>query len=288
MAPYLQNFEEQGGTIVIIFGEQPSLETLAFLGLPELLHVADLSNLSLSEIAQPDLSNPFFENIFETEEERLEMPMAFNTVNWPSTGGGILNYKSGAPFVSRSRNENIFYIGAPLKDKYTNFHRQALFVPVMYRLAALSQSISDQLYYYINDARITIKKGDISAEDIMKLQRSDQEIIPSQFISGNKVVLELPKYTLQPGFYDLEKNKKTEKVVAFNYNKEESRLEQVTSKTLNNIFNGNAALYEETSLDSFKTALKERTQGKALWKYCLALALAFLLAEILLIRLVKS
>lgn len=282
--PYLQQYVENGGTIVLIFGEQPVIEAFDFLNLPESLKLADTHSSIPEKIAQPDLSNPFFMNVFESKEEDIYMPQSYNTVSWGSTGMNILNYRDGSPYFSRSSKDNVYYLGAPLKDKFTNFHKQALFVPIMYRLAALSQSYNEQLYHYISDAQIEMKKEGITAEDILKLERENQEIIPTQFIVGNKVFLEVPKFILSPGFYDLKEDDKTAKVLAFNFNKEESRLDQYTQDELNSLLGNQAKIFDEDNLASFSQQLRDRQQGEELWKYCLILALLCLLAEVLFIR----
>src|SRR5690606_17388036 len=161
------------------------------------------------------LSNPFYNNIFESADETIAMPTAFSTVTWRGAGMDILTYANGIPYMSRSTADNIYYIGGPLRNEFTNFHHQALFVPVMYRLAALSQSVSEDLYHYINQPQFAIKKGSITARDVAKLMRGDQEIIPSQMILGNRVVFEVPKYTLVPGFYALENIEGVHKTLAF-------------------------------------------------------------------------
>ncbi len=287
LIPHLQQYVEDDGHVVIVFGEQPSLDHFSFFGLPEPLRPSNAGNLSLQRIAQPDLSNPFFDNIFEATGEAIAMPTAVGTVAWGSAGMDILVFSNGTPYISRSVLDNLYYIGGPLRDEFSSFHNHALFVPIMYRLAALSQSVSEDLYHYIDQPQFAIKKGSITSHDVAKLASGSQEIIPSQMILGNRVVFEVPKYTLAPGFYSLENIEGLQKTLAFNYNKTESYLEQMTIKELNDYFGGSATIYDNSSVDTFRAAIKERNEGRGLWKHCLMLALSFLLIEILLIRLMK-
>lgn len=287
IVPYLQQYVEGGGTVAIVFGAEPDPEALSFLSLPEHLQRANTAVIAFNTVDQPDLSNPFFANIFEGTDEKMEMPQAFNTVNWRSAGMDLLKYKNGMPYVSRSVKENVFYIGGPFKDEFTNFHKQAIFVPIMYRLAALSQSISDKLYHYINDPQFSTKKEEVSMQDVLKLKSDEEEIIPALMIAGNRAIMEVPKHTLNPGFYTLTKGDSVVQTLAFNYNKAESYLEQLSRKELSDIFGGEAKVYEEGNVDTFKAEIKELHEGKALWKNCLALALLFLLVEIMLIRFLK-
>lgn len=287
LIPHLQQYVEEGGHVVIVFGEHPSLERFSFMRLPEHFTLNNVENLPLQPIAQPDLSNPFLENIFEATDEAIAMPMAANTVTWSGAGMDILTYNNGVPFVSRSVGGNIYYIGGPLRDKFSNFHNHALFVPIMYRLAASSQSVSEDLYHYIDEPQFAIKRGGITTRDVAKLVRDSQEIIPSQMVLGNQVVFEVPKYTLEPGFYKLQNIENVQKTLAFNYSKAESYLDQMSVKELSDYFGGVATIYDNSSVETFKATIKERNEGRSLWKVCLMFALAFLLIEILLIRLMK-
>lgn len=283
--PVLQEYIEKGGAVVIIFGEKPSLISYSFLRLPEVFSLANIGDTpSLQNIDQPDYNNPFYQNIFNSAEENIEMPQAINTVNWRTDGNKILSYRNGVPFITESTKDNVYLIGTPLDDRYTNFHRQALFVPVMYRLAALSQSGSEKLYYEISDPQIQLKKENIEPNSILKLQRDEMEIIPSQFAVNNTVILEIPKFTLSPGFYSLMNDEDTLRNLAFNYNKEESLLKQLGEKELGEIFENKVKIYTEDKTEAFKTELQELYTGKQLWKYCLGLALFFLLLEISFIR----
>src|SRR5690606_38564726 len=113
-------------SLLIIFGENPDLAGYSSLGLPETFNSLHQSQETAASLAQPDLNNPFFESIFDSSDERIEMPTAISTVTWRGGGTNILSYDNGKPFVSVSARENVFYIGGPFREGYTNFHKQAL------------------------------------------------------------------------------------------------------------------------------------------------------------------
>lgn len=282
--PVVSQYMARGGSLIIVFGESPDLANYKSMGLSENFILSQNSEVTQNNLDQPDFNNPFFENIFDSSNERIEMPTASNVVTWRTQGRSILNYHNGTPFISGSTDENVFYIGAPLKDKYTNFHRQALFVPVMYRLAVLSLTKGERLYYDISDAQLQLKKEKIETTDILKLQRENTEIIPSQYIIDNTVYLEVPKFTLKPGFYHLINNNDQVRTFAFNFNKDESILDQLSENEISHLFGGEVKIYSGAGMTGFRDDIKEVFTGKELWKYCLGLALFFLLLEIVLIR----
>jgi hypothetical protein len=89
------------------------------------------------------------------------------------------------------------------------------------------------------------------------------------------------------GHYDLFSGQKLIAAVAFNYDRRESQMRMLDEKQLN-------LLMEENQIRNFQTVdasspgltkkLRQVTEGIYLWKYCIMIALAFLLAEILLLR----
>jgi hypothetical protein len=77
--------------------------------------------------------------------------------------------------------------------------------------------------------------------------------------------------------------------LAFNLNQKESLLDAYSGKEIIESLgqNGRVSLFEASTADTFHSEIKERYLGTPLWKYCLILALIFLLAEVLLIRFMK-
>lgn len=102
-------------------------------------------------------------------------------------------------------------------------------------------------------------------------------------------MLELPRFSMQAGFYHAAVGRDTVGLFAFNLNNSESLLRQWKGEEVREQLGGsdNIALFEATSAETFSNEIKARYLGKPLWKYALVLALFFLLVEILLIRFLK-
>jgi hypothetical protein len=116
-----------------------------------------------------------------------------------------------------------------------------------------------------------------------------QEIIPSQRYRAGKIFMDIPKFTLNPGFSYITTRKDSLGLLAFNLEKAESQMTVFTVKELDKLVAGqkNISIFEPGSRQAFGNEIKARYLGEPLWKYCLALALLFILAEILLIRFLK-
>ena len=285
LANELNDFVDQGGALCILPDGKPDLESYKNI----LTSIIPLGNdTSRVEISMPDFSDPFFENIFESKDEQMDMPDALPVLNWRGQQADILRLRNNVNFLSAFRSEGIVFIMAsPLDDQFTNFHQHALFVPVMYRIAAMSKKSFEKLYYEINEPIIRLRLDSLQKQDIFVLANMETELIPNQRINTNEILLEMPKNTLNPGFYNLKHGDKTDAVLAFNLEKEESYLEQLSSDEIKSNFSSykNVTIFETNDADNLSNEVKKNKFGVPLWKYAIIISLLFLLAEVLLIRL---
>jgi hypothetical protein len=106
---------------------------------------------------------------------------------------------------------------------------------------------------------------------------------------GDRLLLELPRFSVSQGFYYVTHSSDTLDLVAFNLEKKESMLEQFSGEEIKTALGGgnHISIFQATSTETFSNEIKERYLGTPLWKYALLLALIFLLAEVLLIRFFK-
>ncbi len=282
----LNNFLAADGTLLIIPAGDPVINSYKML-------VPGAEALSKDSLIigmmPPDLSMPFFENIFETTDERIAMPQALPVMTWRGQQYDLLRLRNNLPFLSefRERGGTIFMLAAPLDDAFTTFHRHALFVPVMYRMAMLSKRYFEEPYFIINEPVIALRIEDLDKRDIFRLRSGDQELIPDQRISANELVMEIPKNIIRPGFYNLVLGNDTKTTLAFNLHKAESKLEQMKKDEIVKAFEGyeNVTIFDVKDAGNFSKEVKKNKFGVPLWKYAIVLSLLFLLAEILLIRL---
>lgn len=324
--PYIQDFLAVGGHVLYI---PPASGNMAFLkevtGNPNL--VAGRINLSDSvapakvPLANPDLANPFFSNMFEGESGNFEMPVAARFMGQNLRGEALLRYKTGEPFLlslskayihtETAASDPIFLFTTPLRSEFTSLFRHAIFVPVMYRLASMSKSMNNQLYYYADVSTITLEtvnfagsqeeergavKNDAGPRYLYKLRREEQEVIPLQRVAGGRLFMEVPQDVVQPGFYDLVRIEESTAgsngedmpllSLAFNVEKQESLIEQYSIGELQEKFDNsaNVKIYEAEDIDAFSELVRKQHTSISFWKYTLLLALFFLLTEILLIR----
>ena len=282
----LNNHIDQGGSLLIIPAKSPDISSYQKTIFSIQPAINDSSRVNLSP---PDLANPFFENIFETTNSRIDMPNAQPVIGWSGQQLNLLKLRSNIDFLSGfNRNGIVFALASPLTDEFTSFHRHAIFVPVMYRIASLSKQTFEPPYYNINFTTINLKLDSLNKQDIFKLQdtNQEQELIPNQRISVNELIMEMPKNTLQPGFYNLATENRIRSTLAFNLDKSESDLDQLTIDEIKESIgqNSQVTIFEVNDADNFLNEVKKNKFGVPLWKYAIILSLVFLLAEVLLIR----
>ncbi len=245
-----------------------------------------MENAGMQELDKPDYQNPFFENVFEEQSPSLSMPRARQAWSWGSDRSALLKFKDGAPFLSRIGNT--YVMAAPLDQAWSDFQTHALFVPVMYRIAASGHRISQKPYYLLSERLATIQMDSLAGDAPVTLS-GKQEIVPAQRRNGDRVIMEIPRFSIDAGFYTARIQSDTLGLIAFDMDKRESMLDQWTPEEVKSMLGGgkNISIFQPEARGSFTNEIKERYLGRQLWRYALLAALVFLLAEVLFIRFMK-
>ncbi|HEY5826663.1 MAG TPA: BatA domain-containing protein [Cyclobacteriaceae bacterium] len=281
---FINASKDKSNSVFIIPATEPDLNSykavLPFLGLTL------AKEQPQEELERPDFENPFFENVFEEKTNSLAMPRARKILQWGQDRSAIMKFKDGQPFLAQTGN--LFVLASPLDKNFTDFYNHALFVPVMYRMATSVKKDQQKLYYTLTESLIKIKADSLFGEEPVRLMGS-QEIIPPQRKTGDQVLIEIPKFSINAGYYGVMFKKDTLGLVAFDLDKRESALAQFSAKEVKDLSGGGdlISVFEVVSPEAFGNEIKERYLGTPLWKYALILALGFLLAEVLLIRFLK-
>ncbi|HEY3405978.1 MAG TPA: BatA and WFA domain-containing protein [Ohtaekwangia sp.] len=282
----ISDYVAKAGAVLVIPGAQPDAGSFSnMVQLP--LKVID--NTAQAELDRPDFTNPFFENVFEEKSISLLMPKASKVVDWGNDRSAILRFKNDVPFLSRfNRFGTVYLMSCALQPAFTDFYNHALFVPVMYRIAAASKRNTIKPYYNLSESFIQLRVENLSEDIPLKLS-GKEEIIPVQRKVGENVFLDIPRFSMSEGFYKVVSKQDTVGLLAFNLSRNESLMDQFTAGDIvKSIGAGNnVSIFEARTTGAFSNEIKERYLGTPLWKYALILAICFVMAEILLIRFLK-
>ncbi|MCE7059615.1 BatA domain-containing protein [Dyadobacter sp. CY343] len=297
----LQDFVRKGGSLALLPSANPQAESyggfLANLGVRG-LNVAGNAAPNPVDLAAPDRNNPFFSDVFEEsvrQEMNLNLPTASTVLSWSSLGQPLLSLRNGQVYLSQisAGLGKLYLFAAPLNPEYGKVAQHAIFVPVMYKIAAASVRAQRTSFKFDEDP-ISLSVTGTEANSIYKLRRNKTEVIPVQRLAGNQLLLGIPQGDqlgegLAAGYYELVKNDKTEQIIALNHNSAESKLQYYSPTELRTLFAGqkNVQVFDRIDDDAFATAFQQQNMGTYLWKYFLYAALFFLLLEIALIRLMK-
>jgi hypothetical protein len=306
----LERFVQQGGSLTIIPPTNPDmaaygpfLSTLG-IGRVQASSITPSSTPSPLPIADPDRRSPFFRDVFQQsyQADRLNMPSAAPVWRW-SAGERLLSLRDGSPLLTQSkvgggnRQGTVYVLANPLTNQYGNLAEHALFVPIMYKMAALSVR-AQRTAYSFDDNLISIPISNPTERAVYKLKRDKLEIIPVQRVVGNQLLLEMPKsnelaagQNIESGYYELQNNQgKTEQLLAFNHGNQESAMDFYSADELRRAFANqpNVEVFDSIQDGDFVQVLEQENLGRSLWKYFLMGALAFLLVEIGLVRFMKG
>ena len=293
----LRQFYAKGGSVVIVPSGKASADSykklFSALSLPpvSISAKADTAARIAAQVLSPDFNNPFFKGVFEKNDKRISMPYAFPVLNAGLGGEVLLKTKGNTSFLSVFRNGKgkVYVFSSPFDAPYTDFYKQAIFVPVLYKIAFNSITENQKLSYSLQQSAIEVDVEAVGNEHVYELVGDNFKAIPDQRFMGKTLMLQVPRDEMKAGFFDLKKNGATVKTLAFNYGKSESYMEFYSPEELMTIFGGskNVHVYKASSSDEFVSKFKKDNIGVPLWKYCLILCLLFLLAELLLIRFFK-
>ena len=126
------------------------------------------------------------------------------------------------------------------------------------------------------------------AKEAIQLRNSQgQEATPEQFAQSGAVVLKFDKLQLVEGNYDLTQNDTLLEKISFNVPDSESQLASPSEQDIRDLLDktGNGKInVNPAKRGNFGDEIRSATDGVPLWKYFLMAALAFLLAEFLILR----
>ena len=253
----------------------------------------------LREVAMPGGKEPFFRDVFGAQQRVVTMPRVAPVLRWSRTGTDILRMRDGESYLAEfvSGAGLVYVFSAPFSKEYSDFITHALFVPVMYRMAMLSYRNEQQPAYRLTQGAVSLQLPVDAAVTNGAAERVDEAgfrfvndslvLIPAQRILGQQVHLEIPEGMDAAGFYQVQRRGKVLTTLAFNQSRRESELTAYSAAELRKLIGPNRPNIRVLDVGVGGTSLaKFRAEQKArpLWRYFLALALAGMLAEVLLVR----
>ncbi len=302
----LSRFVINGGNIVIFPPDKADLskynEFLAVLGAP-LMTGMDTTRVNVSEI---NTESQIFRDVFEKNAagkiilpENADLPRVTRhyTLRFASKSATeeLMKLQNGQPFLTstKSGKGQVYFSTVPLDDKASNFPRNSIFVPVLYKIAILSVPQVPLFYSLSSDNGIVIENDSMKNKEVYKIKKLDSgfESIPETRTNGSLTRLYPHDQIRDAGLYAIMEGSRLVQGVAFNYDRRESDMNCYTGDEINAMLKRSDVKYFAVLKGkqvSLAKQIRDMNQGSPLWKYFVLGTLAFLLAEIILIRLWKD
>ncbi len=177
-------------------------------------------------------------------------------------------------------------VSQPLDAAWGNLQQHAIFVPFMLRSAIISHSTTQLFYRIGKDKSVQLGKELPKMEQGYKLIKQGFEIVPELSNRNGQSILYIADQIKEAGNYSLQSGTASNPSIAFNYSSAESDPHCLAPNELANKTKGRVHIFENMEKNA-ATSLAELQADTNLWKLCLWLALLFIAAEIVLIRLLK-
>lgn len=298
MMQTLHTFVEDGGTLVVVpaegCDEASYNEALRLFAAPQLAG-RNKGRLTASTV---DFDNTLYRNVFSSKNtDNIELPTVTGHYRLATSAGtlreSIITLANGDDYLCATPcgNGRLYLFTAPLRDASTDFVRQALFVPTMYNMALYSIRPTPPASTIGAASPVPLAGNYAGSEGTVKLTGTGSnayEEIPDIRRTGGINTL-MPHNTItEAGNYRLTQNGEEREGLSFNYSRRESQMDFLGRDALTkmlkdyNLSNCTVIRNADKPLDSY---LKEQMQGRRLWRWCIAIALLMLLAEVVLIRL---
>ena len=285
----LVEFVGKGGTLVLIPSEKLDIKNYNLFF--KSLHFGSLTKKADNEllINKINFSHPILKGVFEKKVQNFQYPKVTTSfMGNIKNKSAVLLFENQQPFISQKNIDKgkLFWFASPINTKISNFKNSPLIVPIFYNIASQSFKIS-KLYYLIgknNALDIPIK---MQKDEVLKLRekkKPENTFIPLQKVYNDKVRLEFNNFPVKDGFYQVIKNDKVIKEIAFNYPREENKLNYTNLEHFKKY--KNVAITDDIATTF--TSLNNENKTTSYWKTFLIIALAFLILEMLILKFWKN
>ena len=283
----LQTYVQNGGNLVIIPNSDSDL--ISYNKLFSALSIGKINEKIESErsVTTINYRHPFFKNVFRKEIKNFQYP----TVNlfYPANlrnASFLLRFDDQSNFISEMRNNNskIYWIASPIDLDHSNFTSSPLVVPTFYNFARQNQK-QNEIYFTVGKKNEFVVKSVTDQDVVLHISNKNFDFIPLQSKTTNNIKIETELDPLKDGIYQISNNIDYNKNIAFNYNREESKMEY---SLINSLSKNHHNINYFDSIEEAITVLNDQYKKHNLWQLFVIFALLFLGIEIVLQKFLKN
>jgi len=288
----LKNFTLKGGSVVII-PDSANLSSKANSLRTELGFGSGIQwsrSDSPQNIGNLKFENPFFEGMFSSVPNRMDMPSTDRCIARKITPQEeVLAFtNAGLPFLSKINvgEGGAFLFGSPIANETGNFVNHALFVPLLLRMSEVARSAKVEAITLGKDNYISLD-FETRPEDKITISEIDGSnvTIPESRSSGGETKLLLGPSIQKPGNYFI--SVQSEPVLAFGVNADRIESDPTawdipSFKEQLSFYGWNNAVVISVNNESISSVIGDLETGNHFWWYLILVVIIALAGETIL------
>lgn len=289
LAQTLQTFVQEGGSLLVSPDERADRES--YNRLLSVLQAPRLGAWQQKEVKAQEVNDgcALYRGVFDGRLNDMELPTVKGcyllesdavTVREP-----VVTLVNGGDYLTLTRcgQGTVYLFASPMMKEYGDFVQQALFVPTVYNMALFSTP-QQPPFHWLTDMTAVPLVNRYDAEEAPHLRSADSsvDLIPDIRRMGGRYCMVPHGEIVAAGNYRL-----ADEGLSFNYSRRESELTFYSPAEIEEMVGGQrqgSFSVVGKAQKSMTDYVRQRGQGTPLWRWCLALVLAALLAETFLIR----
>lgn len=290
----MKNFVQKGGNIILVPNSNCDLKKfnnfLQNFNLPNFVN-KDTQDLFVTKV---NMSASIFSKTIELIPENAEYPKAheYFVVDRRTKYQKLLSLENDEVFLLSQKfgQGSVFLFTSDIFSANNDFMLNPISFPIFFTIPFLKQKVVKDYYLTNYDKVIEIP---FSPAEIISLKHVEtgQIYYPNYFYAiGNKTIINLGANDIPQGNYLILADDKVVNVASFNFVRNESDLSFMSPKQIDSFIDANKIINAKVinpSSARFEKEIVADYHDFFLWKILIIFALLCLLAEILLIRLLK-
>ena len=273
LANLLKTHTQQGGTLILIPAMYvPSSTYTNLLNTFGFTAFSEKSDLP-QRITDINYDHPLYQNVFNERSSNLQSHVIQTYFPLEKTNS-ILSLENGAPFLTENNNLYIFTGGLNITN--SNFINGQLIVPTFDKIARAALSLP-QTYYTLGTQNKFDINTTIPEDAVVVLEKDNQQFIPLQKKQGNKISISAEEGIEKAGLYALKYKNDTLATVAYNYNRNESKLQEVILEPIKGVS-------QNSNIPDLLNTLEQETNLNFLYKWFVIFALLAFVLEMLILK----
>ena len=250
----------------------------------------DTGTMAVHDVA---VRHEFFSDMILDMPQHADLPKVKRHVRLtPSTNASVLlSLDNGDPMLLETTvgKGRVYDIATTLDGQWSNWADNALFVPLMLKMALLGGGIGRMSYTLGVDKTLVYSDLNLEAEGSLEVRNEDGSFVmmPAHEVRNNRMIVFLHDDLPDAGFYDLAMRDSVYHVMAWNESRVESELvfadDESVAKTFKDAGFEAAAVLDPADFANHDIVQAMARQSSA-WKWLVLLALLALAAEVTVLR----